>query len=595
MQSALAIIPFPLAAVETLPNGAEPTDQGFALAFDEGLISPEGEVDSSDSMPLGPVLSPFWIGPALSVPAVVPSGIEGGENAGLLDAESAAISGTNSAAPDLSRAFVALGVPGLRAENTSDIPTAAMPLGSEDEDSPNLPGKVIAEVAKIPSDVAFQLDQPPDAMPVQGQAGSWPAKARAPLLPLQPADDAEAKVAQGLASVAGDAAEIATITAKPIDGHSTEEAAVTALLESESPYRKDKPIEDQIVQSETSAAQLGSTGRDIERPGSGGHSKVEVDAYAGPVTEREAGRSVVDENVVKRSEPDFALLPREPSGSQTLPTSFWERVFAGLTESRAATGLQVDQGARLGPETVPKGAAVGTAAPTLVDASLNPISLPTLDLPPDRSKMVVLSELPTKGLSTMFAVESPPLPADQAGLIPPILLSQWDEGLVEVREQTDLALLSGPVMQSGSGFGGPSSPQSPLSLPVQQVAAQLARVLVDVSDKVTELALAPEELGRVRLRLEPDAANPDRMTILINVERPETLDLFRRHAGELAEAIKAAGYSGADIGFGQDGQGGSPDQKPREDAFGSGRPSEDQTPVSPARRDVVGSTLDLRL
>ncbi|MDK2775707.1 MAG: flagellar hook-length control protein FliK, partial [Tabrizicola sp.] len=146
-----------------------------------------------------------------------------------------------------------------------------------------------------------------------------------------------------------------------------------------------------------------------------------------------------------------------------------------------------------------------------------------------------------------------------------------------------------------SWSGAASVPQSPSSLPVQQVAAQLAGVLVETSDKATELALAPEELGRVRLRLEADAANPDRLVILISVERPETLDLFRRHAGDLAAAIKAAGYSGADIGFGQDSQGRSPDRRHEPNALGPGRSRDEQTPISPTRRDAVGATLDLRL
>lgn len=162
-------------------------------------------------------------------------------------------------------------------------------------------------------------------------------------------------------------------------------------------------------------------------------------------------------------------------------------------------------------------------------------------------------------------------------------------------EQADPAPFSGPLFQSGSGSGTAPGPHGLASFPVQQVAVQIAGVMVDITDKATELALAPEELGRVSLRLEPDAANPDRMTILITVERPETLDLFRRHAGELAEAIRAAGYSGADIGFGQHGQGSSPNHGPNDETPGAGRPPEDLTPVSPARRDVVGASLDLRL
>jgi Flagellar hook-length control protein FliK len=148
---------------------------------------------------------------------------------------------------------------------------------------------------------------------------------------------------------------------------------------------------------------------------------------------------------------------------------------------------------------------------------------------------------------------------------------------------------------SGGGLtvaASPSGPQTTLAVP--QTIAQITAGLVASPTGITELALAPEELGHVRLRLEPDAAQPDRMLVMISVERPETLDLLRRHAGELADALRDAGYSGADIGFSQNG---SQDQARSQHPHADQGPAlgHDDPPPPPARPAVAGATLDLRL
>ena len=151
---------------------------------------------------------------------------------------------------------------------------------------------------------------------------------------------------------------------------------------------------------------------------------------------------------------------------------------------------------------------------------------------------------------------------------------------------------------SGATIHSPAGALAPQSTPVPQVAAQITAALTRSADGATELALAPEELGQVRLRLEPDSGNPERMVVMITFERPETLDLFRRHAGELAEALRAAGYSGADIGFGQDHAG-----SPGNDAQGGGSAQRSQdapetsasASPSPPPRVAAGASLDLRL
>ena len=65
--------------------------------------------------------------------------------------------------------------------------------------------------------------------------------------------------------------------------------------------------------------------------------------------------------------------------------------------------------------------------------------------------------------------------------------------------------------------------------------------------QTVELLLAPEELGRVRLVLNPAEGG---ISVRIAADRPETLDLLRRHSGELAQDLAALGFEGATFTFG---------------------------------------------
>jgi len=140
------------------------------------------------------------------------------------------------------------------------------------------------------------------------------------------------------------------------------------------------------------------------------------------------------------------------------------------------------------------------------------------------------------------------------------------------------------------------SPTGALAVPIPQLAARLTAALTPGAEGETELALSPEELGQVRVKLKPDAAHPDRLVVMITFERPETLDLFRRHAGELADAFRAAGYAGADIGFGQQ-DSGQADPGRREGTAGrslDGPSRPDPSPPAPPRL-LGAASLDLRL
>ncbi|MFM7335067.1 MAG: flagellar hook-length control protein FliK [Tabrizicola sp.] len=179
--------------------------------------------------------------------------------------------------------------------------------------------------------------------------------------------------------------------------------------------------------------------------------------------------------------------------------------------------------------------------------------------------------------------------------LPQWVFSDWQSALSEADQRPELSFSSLSVLSAGPASGTPTAGATGPNFPVPQIASQLATVLVRNETGMTELALAPEELGKVRLRMEPDSVNPDRIIILISVERPETLDLFRRHAGELAEAIRSAGYSGADIGFGQNSQDGGSGHRKEPASAGPGLAFDEVGPAEAARLHTLGVSLDLRL
>jgi hypothetical protein len=139
---------------------------------------------------------------------------------------------------------------------------------------------------------------------------------------------------------------------------------------------------------------------------------------------------------------------------------------------------------------------------------------------------------------------------------------------------------------------------------VPHLAASIAATLQHRADGTTEIALSPEELGAVRLRVEADANDPERVVIHLAFDRPETMDLFRRHADQLAEAIRAAGYAEARLDFGQAGAG-SGDGHGQESAEGHGKAADalaakaDDPGFAPDRpfpfRPAGTAGLDLRL
>ncbi len=109
-----------------------------------------------------------------------------------------------------------------------------------------------------------------------------------------------------------------------------------------------------------------------------------------------------------------------------------------------------------------------------------------------------------------------------------------------------------------------SVPQAAIIVPItvpEDLAKQLGVVMSAPPDQPIELVLTPEELGRVRMVL---TAQDDGLRLVVQADRPETLDLMRRHAEQLTRDFKDLGYQ--DISFSFDSQSGFQRHLPSRDA-----------------------------
>jgi len=173
-----------------------------------------------------------------------------------------------------------------------------------------------------------------------------------------------------------------------------------------------------------------------------------------------------------------------------------------------------------------------------------------------------------------------------------------------------LLVLENPVDGSEAGrlvespISGPSGlssqpsahvlPHVPASGPGHAVMQQLAVAVRRSGEGEIEVALEPEELGKVRLTIAP---NDTRVTVSVFVERPETLDLIRRHIDALTSDLRQQGYSEVALDFAQNR--GEQSGRSRSDLPAQSAPSEDAaateaSTVTP-RRLVRAGGLDLRL
>ncbi len=126
------------------------------------------------------------------------------------------------------------------------------------------------------------------------------------------------------------------------------------------------------------------------------------------------------------------------------------------------------------------------------------------------------------------------------------------------------------------------------------IAGQMAAAIqVRAGSGTIEIALSPEELGRVSITLN---GREDGMVLAIAAERPETLDLMRRHLAVLEAEFQSLGYG--DISFDLSTSDDAQDDtaNPKASDYGPSLSAESDTPNAPViSRNLSGRGIDMRL
>ncbi len=140
----------------------------------------------------------------------------------------------------------------------------------------------------------------------------------------------------------------------------------------------------------------------------------------------------------------------------------------------------------------------------------------------------------------------------------------------------------------GTGAKPADQPQQGLA---RHVAQQIAVSVTQVPGQPTEIALNPEELGRVRMSM---ASTDGTLMVHILAERPETADLLRRHIDALAQEFRNLGYSDVSFDFGGDR---APQRQDRDTGPATPTPDglADGAEATPVHATRVTIGLDLRL
>ncbi|RUS59743.1 flagellar hook-length control protein FliK [Pseudorhodobacter sp. E13] len=161
---------------------------------------------------------------------------------------------------------------------------------------------------------------------------------------------------------------------------------------------------------------------------------------------------------------------------------------------------------------------------------------------------------------------------------------QWGEALGSLPASTVLPATPLP---------GPTAVVVHQPISVSAVATMIKDHAAPGKAKTIELTLAPEELGQVRLLLQPDG---DKMRIVVQAERPETLEMLRRNTEAFSSELRQSGFANTSFTFGGWGEQPGKSAMPQKNSEGvqtiAGPAAEIPFPT-PAPRISTG--LDLRV
>ncbi|MCZ0962055.1 flagellar hook-length control protein FliK [Paracoccus benzoatiresistens] len=208
---------------------------------------------------------------------------------------------------------------------------------------------------------------------------------------------------------------------------------------------------------------------------------------------------------------ELAEAKGDPAAPTPDPLQMLIEDLSGITGALRETGLPPDDAAVAEAEVMPE-----RTRATLLPA---PLEVPSLDTP---STDMAPIEPP---LADADVAKVEPLLSDPAA--PPVVPAARDEAVAHAPAET-------------------AAEPRPAKLAIVPAARQIAEAVVTARDDVVEIALSPEELGRVRMVLSGPDHSPH---VVVWAERPEILDQLRRNAAILQEFLGDAGMPDASFEF----------------------------------------------
>ncbi|WP_111734727.1 flagellar hook-length control protein FliK [Roseovarius amoyensis] len=319
------------------------------------------------------------------------------------------------------------------------------------------------------------------------------------------------------------------------------------------------------------------------------------------------GRARGDSNGLNRTDsaPQSAMAEGRPMALQGGPTS------AGPVPPIQAAAIHTGQNAGNIPDTT-SGASVLAEATRHTQASptpADPATAVTRAGPQERPVMQPTeSAWVTEGAQDMSEpAPAPPAPAvgnpaaNRAVLasspaVTPENPAQaaFDPVGADALQAADVARADRPGAAPVTGQTAHGAPNPP----ARAITPQIAAAVQASGDRSVEIVLSPVELGKVRITLSPGEAG---MAVNILADRPETLDLLRRHADLLAQDFRELGYGGTEFSFGSDSRstgqerGAVPGAAAAQGDSGLPVTAQDDTPRQLAGRLAPDGRMDIRL
>jgi flagellar hook-length control protein FliK len=265
---------------------------------------------------------------------------------------------------------------------------------------------------------------------------------------------------------------------------------------------------------------------------------------AGPRTAPEQGTAAAAAFLAPTAQP----VPRGPDAQQILPSGT-------LQPAGAADPGRPDIAAGPAPASRRADPAIRTRA-----ASLPAQATPT----PTTGNPLARVQTPNPGANGLATAWQPV--AGQA-------LPQSETGDPAELPLDGIESLAGTPIHTDRGAATAASPLRHAASP-QHIAQQLAAAAPRPGEQPVELRLNPDELGHVRLTL---LQGDGSISVTIQAERGETLELMRRHIAQLEAEFRDIGYSDIQFSFGASGQGGQETWADNGEARSSAAPADPET------------------